>query len=254
MIDAGTYGAANWVDLSTPDVAASTVFYQRLMGWDFDRQVTPMGEYFVARMGEREVGGMMEQGPELRGTPAVWTVFFYVEDIETTVAAVADAGGQVLEPPFDIPGDARVAVVADPTGAMFALISGPRPDGIYLLRTPGSVCWVELLTRDPAAAESFYAAVFGWKGETTADGTAYTMFELEGREVAGMMMMPEEVPPEAPAHWATYFAVTDCEAVAKRADELGGTVLHLPTEVEIGRFAVLADVHGATFHVLEFTG
>jgi hypothetical protein len=114
------------------------------------------------------------------------------------------------------------------------------------------VCWVELLTRDPAAAEGFYTAVFGWKTVTeVTQGTAYTMFKLDDQDVAGMMMMPEQVPAEAPAHWAVYFAVTDCAVVERKAAELGGQVLHPTTDIEVGRFAVLADPQGATFQLLE---
>ena len=156
------------------------------------------------------------------------------------------------QPPFDIPGDARVAVVADPSGAMLALIAGPRPDGTYLSGESGAVCWVELLTRGPEAAEGFYTAVFGWKAvtEVTA-GTGYTMFKLDDQEVAGMMMMPEQVPAEAPAHWAVYFAVADCAVAERKAAELGGQVLHPTTDIEVGKFAVLADPQGATFQLLE---
>ena len=48
MIDAGTYGAMNWVDLSTPDIAAATEFYSKLLGWTVEKSTTPMGEYFVS--------------------------------------------------------------------------------------------------------------------------------------------------------------------------------------------------------------
>ena len=76
--------------------------------------------------------------------------------------------------------------MTDPTGAMFGLISGPEPEGAWLSTEPGSVTWVELLTRDPSAAETFYAVLFGWKATTEAtSGTPYTTFQLDGDPVAG---------------------------------------------------------------------
>lgn len=255
MIDAGTYGAMNWVDLSTPDIAAAAEFYSMLLGWTVETSTTPMGEYFVGKVGDREVAGMMQQSPEIAGSPPTWTVFCYVEHIEETLAKVGNAGGLVLQPAFDIPGDARVAVVADPTGAMFALIAGPRPEGPYLSEDPGFVSWVELLTRDPAAAQGFYGAVFDWKALTEQYGpTEYTSFQLDEENVAGMMMMPDEVPAEAPAHWSIYFGVTDCAAVEQKAVELGGRVLVPTKDIEMGRFAVLADPQGATFNLMEYGG
>lgn len=253
MIDAGTHGAVNWVDLSTPDVGAATDFYGRLLGWTIERSQTPMGEYFIGSVNERQTAGMMAQGPEQRGMPAVWTTFLFVDGIEDTLVGVEKAGGRVLQPAFDIPGDARVAVIADPTGATLGLIAGPKPEGAYLSGEFGAVCWVELLTRDPEAAERFYNEVFGWKAVTeVAGGTAYTMFKLNDEDVAGMMMMPGEVPAEAPAQWSVYFAVADCVVIEKKAAELGGQVLRATASIEMGKFAVLADPLGATFQVMEF--
>ena len=141
MIGAGTHGAVSWVDLSTPDDHAATAFYQTLFGWEIESSATPMGEYSIGKVGDHQVGGMMGQGPELRGQPAVWTTFFYVDDIEAMVARVEEAGGTVLEKPFEIPGDARIAVVADPTGAVLGLFGGPDLEGTYLSREAGAAGW-----------------------------------------------------------------------------------------------------------------
>lgn len=254
MIDAGTYGGINWTDLSTPNVSDSIHFYRDLFGWSIDTSKTPMGDYCVGKVGDFEAAGMMEQDPDSQETPAMWTTFVYVEDIDGTVAKATGAGGQILTPPFEIPNGAKVAVVADPTGAMFALIAGgERPSGAYLSTEHGRVCWFELMTRDTMAAESFYSAVFDWKPvtEPTATGTEYTVFKLADEDVAGMIEMPAEVPAEAPAHWTPYFAVDDCAAAERLAVDLGGMVLMPTTQIETGRFAVLADPTGAKFDLMD---
>lgn len=253
MITAGTYGAPNWVDLATPDVGAATTFYSRLFGWNIEETRSPMGAYFIATIGGQQVGGLMGQPPDMTGMPAMWTVFFYVEDIDDTITRAEGAGGSVLQAPMDIP-EARVAVVADPTGAMFGIISGPRPEGVWLTRKAGGISWVETLTRDPAASEGFYTAVFDWKAETQDfEGTVYTTFLLDDEPVTGMMMMPDSVPTEAPAHWLAYFTVADCEPTVKKALELGGKALGPIMEIGMGRFAVLEDPQGAVFQVMEYT-
>ena len=254
MISAGKNGAVTWVDLSTPDVESAVGFYRDLLGWtDVEESDTPQGKYFIGLAGERRIGGMMGQGPELAGTPAMWTTFIYVDDIEATVAKVDDAGGTVLQKPFDIPGGARIAVVADPIGAVLGLFGGPSIEGEYFSRDLGGVSWVELLTRDPAAAEGFYGDLFGWKTETEdVAGTAYTTFKLDGEAVAGMMMMPDEVPAAAPSHWGAYFTVSDSEAAERKTLESGGQVLRGTTAMDMGKFAVLADPQGATFNIMEY--
>ena len=101
---------------------------------------------------------------------------------EATLLQAANAGGAVLQPAFDIPGGARVGVVADPPGAMFAVISGgPRPNGPYFSQRPGAVGWAELLTRDAAVATGFYGAVFGWTA-VNDDVSGYTEFTIDGTE------------------------------------------------------------------------
>lgn len=255
MIDAGTYGSINWVDLSTPDVASSAAFYGELLGWDFVKSATPMGEYFVCKVGEREVAGMMEQDPAMSDSPPVWTTFLYVEDMDSTLTKVKAAGGTVLEAPFDIPDGPCICVVADPTGAMFALLAGgERPEGEYFFNSHGAVCWVELATDDMAAAEAFYTEVFGWSGSTfVTDDTGYTMFTLGGEDVAGMKQQPPSGHTLSPPQWTTYFTVADCAAAQVTAPGLGGGVLRSAVEIPEGRFALLVDQHGATFAVMEFS-
>ncbi len=252
MVSISTFNAPNWADLSTPDADASIEFYRDLLGWEFKTEVTDMGDYHVASVDGREVCGMMKHPPEMEGAPAMWTVFFHVEDIDQMVERVGAAGGRVLEPPFEIPNGARVSVVADPAGAMFALIAGETPtEGVWYSMVPGSVCWTETLTRDIDASARFYHEVFGW--ETEIDEGGYITFLLNGEQVAGMLPMPDKVPAEAPAHWAVYFTVESCEVTERAAVDLGGSVLVESMPVEIGHFAVLEDPAGAPFDIMDFT-
>jgi predicted enzyme related to lactoylglutathione lyase len=155
------------------------VFCRELFGWQVEKTTSPMGDYYIGKLGERQVGGLMGV-PEHEAMGPIWTTFVYVQDVDDIVEHVAAAGGSLLEKPFDLP-DGRIAVVADSGGAMFGVISGPPPEGTWLSREPGSVCWLELLTRDVTRAEAFYAQVFDWKAETRSHGaTKYTTFSHDG--------------------------------------------------------------------------
>jgi len=252
LITANTHGAPNWVDLATSDIDAATRFYRDLFDWTIEKTTSPMGDYFIGKADDQQVGGMMEVDPGLAETPPMWTTFFNVDNVDDMAVKVEATGGSVLQDPFDIP-EARIAIVADPTGAMFGLFGGPEIEGVWMTRQNGGVCWVETMTRDPAASESFYAAVFDWKAETQiSEGMAYTTFLLDDEPVAGMMLMPDEVGPEVPAHWGIYFTVDDCAETVKLALELGGQVLRPTKAIEMGLFAVLADPQGAVFQVMDF--
>jgi hypothetical protein len=182
----------------------------------------------------------------------MWTVFIEVARLEDTIAAATAAGGTVLQPPMDVPGGARVAGLADPTGAMLALIESPAEAWTLVRDEPGGLYWAEVLTRDTWAATAFYEATFGWKPETTATGgTPYTTFRLDGQPVAGLMAMPPQVPADAPSHWMVYFTVADIDWAVTAAEELGGAIAQGPMTIEPGRFAILEDPHGAVFAAFE---
>ncbi len=253
MITADTNNAPDWVDLTTPGVERAVEFYSALLGWDVEKTATPLGDYYIATERGHQVAGLMEQNQNIAGPPT-WTMYINVDDVDETATRVIGAGGALPAPPFDIP-DGRVAIAADPTGAMFGIIGTPlaHSDKWWFSMESGAVCWVELLTHDPIKAEPFYTAVFSWKAERDdADMPSYTIFRLDGDDVAGMMSMPEEVPPEAPSHWMVYFSVEDCEVAEKAAVSHGGQVLRSTAEIPIGRFAVLEDPAGAPFQVMEY--
>ena len=173
-----------------------------------------------------------------------------VDDIDAAIAKIPSVGGSVLQVPFEIPGGAQVAVIADPGGAMFALISATPQPGPYLSQAVGAISWFELMTRNPQTAKGFYRAVFGWEAVTEdAGGTPYTVFSLDGTQVAGMIRTPADMPDT----WAVYFTVDDCLATEELAVELGGDVILPSTDSPIGPFAVLADPQGAVFQIVEFT-
>lgn len=253
MITASTHGAPNWVDLSTTDIEGAVAFYKGLLGWDVEETTSPMGPYYIGTVEGHQVGGMMAMEPDREGTPPMWTVFFNVEDVDVIVEMIRGAGGRILQEPFDIP-DARIAVATDPLGAMFGLFDGAEIDGTWLTRNPGGVCWVETMNRDLAGAEAFYATVFDWKAEAeTTEGMAYTTFSLEETPIAGMLMMPDDMSPDIPAHWGVYFNVDDCKEAEKKTIELGGSVIRHATPVaDMGHFAVLADPQDAVFQVMDY--
>jgi uncharacterized protein len=115
---------------------------------------------------------------------------------------------------------------------------------------PGTFCWVDLTTTDPAGAKAFYTSLFGWEAEDVPAGEAgtYTLLRLDGDEVCGLYEMDAGsrqggVPP----HWLSHVRVEDADAVASRARELGGTVHGEVFDVgEYGRFAIVEDPSGAT--------
>jgi hypothetical protein len=119
------------------------------------------------------------------------------------------------------------------------------PDGIF--------CWVDLATTDPEAAKEFYTGLFGWEAEDipTDVGTPYTMFQIEGKNVAALSAMTPDMQEQgAPPFWSSYIKHDDVDAVAAKATEADGTVIMPPYDVmEEGRMAMIQDPGGAVFGV-----
>jgi predicted enzyme related to lactoylglutathione lyase len=244
-----TAGMPIWVDLASPDVDGSIAFYGRLFGWAAVEAAEPeAGGYRTFTKDGKIVAGV---GPiQLDGQPTAWTTYVATDDADQTAVMVDKAGGSVLVQPVDVMGHGRMAVFTDPAGATFATWQpGPSP-GAEIFNVPGSLTWTELNTRDPEGAKVFYREVFGWSGAATGR-TTYTTWTLDGRGIAGMMpMVGDAWPADLPSHWMAYFAVEDPDAVAARAAELGGSVSGEPTDLSVGRFAVLGDPQGGYFSII----
>ena len=119
-------------------------------------------------------------------------------------------------------------------------------------KTHGAFSWNELLTTDPAAAATFYAALFGWSvKEMGAEMGGYRVVSVGETGVGGIMKCPEGQP--IPPHWGAYVTVDDVEQTIAKCTELGGKVVVPPMDVpNVGRMALLQDPQGAVISVIAY--
>lgn len=121
-------GSACWYELSTRDTGAATRFYTQLFGWKATAMPMGDGQYTVFSRGAKNVAGLMEMPPSAGNAPPNWMSYFAAADSDQTVAKARAMGGQVLVPPTDIPGTGRFAVIQDPQGAVFGILTAlPMP-------------------------------------------------------------------------------------------------------------------------------
>jgi predicted enzyme related to lactoylglutathione lyase len=269
-------GVPCWVDTSQPDPDAAAEFYGGLFGWDIEDAMPPGsdGRYLLVRVRGRDVAAISSPFP---GAPpmAVWNTYVWVDSADQTAAKVRDAGGQVVMEPFDVMEAGRMAVFADPEGAVFCAWQAKEHKGAQVVNEHGSVNFNGLNTRDVEGAKAFYGAVFGW--ETLELGPGNAMWRLAGygdhleernpglREGMAAMGAPpgfEDVvaalnpiadeQPDVPPHWSVTFAVDEADATAERAAELGGEVLAPPFDAPWVRMTVIRDPQGATFIASQF--
>jgi predicted enzyme related to lactoylglutathione lyase len=116
----------------------------------------------------------------------------------------------------------------------------------------GQICWSEVYAPNAEAARDFYTALFGWEAkQEDFGGTPYTTLSVGGKMFGGIMPMVGPQWQGVPPHWMTYFAVEDVDASAAKVKELGGNVCVPPTDIPVGRFAVVSDPTGATFSLFK---
>ena len=124
-------GTLCWTELHTTDATAAKGFYQAVFGWASEDM--PMGEftYTVIRPAgggeDSSQGGITPLETEPAGVSPYWLAYFEVADCDATVAAASGQGGTVRVPAMDIPGVGRFASLADPAGAVFAVITSATP-------------------------------------------------------------------------------------------------------------------------------
>ena len=220
-------GVPGWVDVGTPDLAATTAFYGGLFGWQAQASPDPQyGDYTIFTLDGAAVAGAGSlMSPD---QPPAWMTYVIVADAEATAARVVPNGGHLLVPAFDVGDQGRMAVLVDPTGAALGLWQPLGMAGGEVFNEPGTLTWNELVTDDPARARQFYPAVFDWAADDSPDESpdGSTTWRLHGNEVGSMAAGGDGV-----ARWLVTFAVADCDAAAATITKLGGTIVKPPAEI-----------------------
>jgi uncharacterized protein len=243
-------GAPAWVDLPTTEPDAVRDFYTGLFGWqcaaDPDRP-----HYTVARAGGLPVAGIYE--PTATSLPSIWTLYLACESVRAVATRIPELGGQVVLPPAEIMGIARILVVRDPTGAVVGLWESD-PGWEFAQDRAGAQRWAELNTRDGTRADAFYADLLGYRQQQIGGNVDYTAWYLDDTPVLGRHDLSSTLAPEVPSHWLIYFKLDpdqSTDGAAERAVGLGGRVLRDPADSPHGRVALLQDVVGATFSIID---
>lgn len=114
----------------------------------------------------------------------------------------------------------------------------------------GDFVWYEYLGEDVAAAKAFYSAVVGWKiCDAGMPGQTYLILHAGDRPVGGIGELTAEIRDRGvPPCWTGYVGVADVDATVARSTAAGGAVHRTASDIPgVGRFAVVADPHGAVF-------
>jgi predicted enzyme related to lactoylglutathione lyase len=226
-------------DLRTTDPDAARRFYSDVVGLDFGADEAP----------GLAVWELHEQA-RARGAPPHWLGAVAVDDIETTLRRLVEAGSERLGATYVANDGATSANVRDPSGAVVAVRQSARPSR----RAP--VAWHQLHTRDADAAWALYAGLLGWRRTGSFDAPdvvgGHSMFAwAEESPNVGSMANTARWPGVHP-HWLFYFQVPDLDAALVRARASGARPASRPFVLpNRARLVPCADPQGAAFGLYE---
>ncbi len=248
-------GKVIFVELVTPDLAAAKLFYGGLFGWTF-RDIDAGGTaYAEAMLSGHPVAGLFQKDvpPGEHRQPA-WLTYFAVLDVDAAKQAALQHGAKVLFEPHSFPDRGREAVLADPQGAVFAVLASSSGDPPDLPADAGAWIWSSLITSDPDIDAVFYQTLFGYEvyDLPAQEGARHLMLASGGYARASVNSLPADRPNDRP-HWLNFVYVDDAVATTARVVALGGRVLVEPRADRAGgKIALVADPLGAPFGLLEW--
>ena len=118
----------------------------------------------------------------------------------------------------------------------------------------GRFLWYDLMTTDTEAAQKFYPKVTAWGIEIwSGAGSPYPMWKAGETPIGGAGVLPEEARSKGmPPYWLAHVGTSNVDAACRQVEELQGRVLKQPEDIPtVGRFAVIADPHGAVLSLFQ---
>lgn len=227
-----------WHDLLTEDISKAEKFYGGLFDWKFKRN----GKYTVIVNEGKLIGGMMQVSSKGESSSeAVWLPSLSVKNVDAAVKYVQNKKGKVLKGPVDMPQRGRAALVSDPQGAQFVLLTSKKGDPLDATPQVGDWLWNELWTKNGTKSYQFYKQLGHY--DSVKEKANYRLLKHNGKWRAGIRTVKDK---DVKTHWIPVVRVADIHATSAKVTKLGGKVL-MPADKSFlnGSVAVIADSTGA---------
>ena len=250
-------GSWIWYELMTADPEGAKAFYEPVVGWSMTTGHGESTDYgFLTAPDGAMVGGLLRLTKDMTdgGARPGWLGYIGVDDADATVRAIEEKGGKSLMPPRDIEMAGRVAMVADPGGAPFYVMTPTPPPGggestAFAAKVNHGHCgWNELMAGDAARETGFYTGLFGWSLPEPMDMGAMGKYQFVAHDDVTVGAIMGKMPESPAVMWNHYFWVPSIEATEAKIEANGGQVINGPMEVPGGDWIVQGvDPQGAMF-------
>lgn len=252
-------GKIIWHDLLSDTPVESKLFYSELFGWQFEDVELKTGlfqsiNYTLIRHNGKLIGGMVDQTRlETKEDISQWVVLLSVKDIDAAVASFIAQNGTVFASPTDLADRGKIAIVADPQGALLGLLQTKDGDPLDEQEVDvGGFLWDEIWTSDVSKTTQFYTRIVQYDAEdhiiNKEDNSKHNYRLLKTNNIPRAGVLTNPVEGLSPI-WVSYIRVKNAEsldAIVARVEELGGAILLAPQSRAIGgRVALIAGPSGA---------
>src|SRR5438045_7949047 len=137
--------------------------------------------YVMLKKGDKVAAALYHD--KQSGAPPHWNCYVAVESADAAAEKAQSLGAKIVAPPFDAFEAGRMAIIADPEGAVFEVWEARRTKGADIIREEGALTWNELMSHQPDKAREFYTALFGWTAKVSPE---YTELNLGKEGIAGI--------------------------------------------------------------------
>jgi len=245
-----------WADLFAEYPLQAGKFYSQVFGWNLRRFGSDSSAYWILSNGDRPLAGVARRENKEKkpgSLQARWVGYISVEDLQAATQQVLQEGGRLLLEPRKVPDRGYQAIAMDSEGTPIGLMYSDAGDPPDRLAGVGDWFWVQLFSKDPVGALSFYQNVFGLEGvpDTRTGREDDFLLVSGGHSRAGMVPLEGNSRRGA---WLGFVRVTDIDKSIRTAEKIGGQVLKAPAEVgDTGRIAIIADPYGGVVGMFQFS-
>ncbi|MGX7951866.1 VOC family protein [Tsuneonella sp. HG249] len=259
---ASLQGSWVWYELMTTDPEGAKAFYEPVVGWQMTTGHGDTDDYgFLTAPDGNMVGGLLRLTSEMtaHGAKSGWLGYIGVEHVDTALADIEAKDGKALMPARDVEMAGRIAIVADPGGAPFYIMTARPPEGSEGGESTafqadincGHCGWNELMAADAARETEFYTGLFGWSLPEPMDMGEMGKYQFIAHDDVTVGAIMGTMPGAPQPMWNHYFWVPSIAAAKDRIEASGGQVVNGPMEVPGGGWIVQGiDPQGAMFSLV----
>jgi predicted enzyme related to lactoylglutathione lyase len=240
------HGKLVWADLYSGDVEASISFYSNTFGWTTKAFAENSPRYHIFYDEGRPIAGLLERESKRSQTDqALWVGSIDTDSVADRVDLASKDDATIILPPHDFKFYGKRAVIADPQGAIIALLELDLSNDKYQgISTQWD--WAQLFSVDTQTAAAFYQDILGY-GIESINVQNNSFYLVQGDMVqASVIKMPESF--EQRDRWVNFVRVNDVKTLAANATKNGATIIYQPENQGI---AIIRDPNGALIGVVQ---